>query len=291
MQQEKGANHLHYNIHCRHHSATPGSLKLKSTVKGSKADAILRKAEQALLAERIHQCILKNNATHQDIVKARHHLQAATNTHTFNAIEIQLKATYRATYDTSREQQRHKYDKLQSQQQQQPRGSHLPHQQPNNNQTTTTLCADITKEKIDLIRSLWVYNTMNIPITEPAKRALSKGLSFTPTPREPPTADLIVAAEQAATLLGGGTEAATHIRSHVIGAINTYKPPQPNLTKDEREALKELKKNPEITIMPADKGRATVIVPKVDYKNKMVAIINDTAIYRQLPGDPTTKAH
>jgi hypothetical protein len=145
------------------------------------------------------------------------------------------------------------------------------------------------QEEIDHIKSQWFHNTTNIPLTETAKRALSKGLAFMPTPREPPAADLIVAAEQAATLLGGGTEAATHLRSHVITAINTYKPPHSNLTKDKREALKELKNNPDITIMPADKGRVTVFVPPMDYKNKMAAILKDTATYRKLTGDPTQK--
>jgi hypothetical protein len=110
-----------------------------------------------------------------------------------------------------------------------------------------------------------------------------------PTPREPPATGLIVAAEQVAMLVGADSEAATHIRSHTIKAINSSQTPNPNMTKGEHEAINELKKNCEITIFPADKGRATVLIPTAHYENEMAAIVSNTTAYRQLPGDPTQK--
>ena len=52
-------NHLRFNLHCKHHNVTPVSLRLKSSVKGSAADTILRKAEKSLLNVRIGQTISK----------------------------------------------------------------------------------------------------------------------------------------------------------------------------------------------------------------------------------------
>jgi hypothetical protein len=63
----------------------------------------------------------------------------------------------------------------------------------------------------------------------------------------------------------------------------------PNMTKGEQQAIKELKANPGVTIFPADKGCATVLMPTTQYKNTMAAIVSDTTTYRQLPGDPTQK--
>lgn len=52
-------NHLHFSLHCKHHDVTPVSLKLNSSVKGSQADRILRRAERSLLNVRITDVVRK----------------------------------------------------------------------------------------------------------------------------------------------------------------------------------------------------------------------------------------
>ena len=47
------------------------------------------------------------------------------------------------------------------------------------------------------------------------------------------------------------------------------------MTKDERQALKRLKTDENIVILPADKGRMTVVMDKTDYYDKMDALVND----------------
>ena len=59
-------NHLRFNLHCKHHSVIPQSLHLKSAVKGSKADNILRRTERALLNVRIGQTIRKLDYLEKD---------------------------------------------------------------------------------------------------------------------------------------------------------------------------------------------------------------------------------
>jgi hypothetical protein len=165
------------------------------------------------------------------------------------------------------------------QQQQQQQQQHSP----------SPLCADISPDEITRTKERWLYNRTNITLSDDAKGARTKGLSFAPTPRDPPATGLIVAAEQAAMLVGSDSKAATHIRSHTIKAINSYRMLNPNMTKGEQQAIKELKANPGMTIFPADKGHATVLMPTTQYENAMAAIVSDTTTYRQLPGDPTLK--
>nr|VZI52541.1 unnamed protein product [Spirometra erinaceieuropaei] len=52
-----------------------------------------------------------------------------------------------------------------------------------------------------------------------------------------------------------------------------------SLLRDEQKALRELKANTEIVILPADKGRSTVILDKLDYRNKALMLLNDRASY------------
>ena len=60
-----------------------------------------------------------------------------------------------------------------------------------------------------------------------------------------------------------------------------------DLTKQEREALEDLKKDDDIVILPADKRRMTVVMDKSDYTNKAKTLINDTNTYQPLDTDPS----
>ena len=60
-----------------------------------------------------------------------------------------------------------------------------------------------------------------------------------------------------------------------------------NLTKGEKQALKRLKNNENIVILPADKGRVTVVMDKKDYHDKMNELVNDKQTYQELKRDPT----
>jgi hypothetical protein len=54
----------------------------------------------------------------------------------------------------------------------------------------------------------------------------------------------------------------------------------------ESEKLWNLKKNTELTMLPANKGNATVILDPVDYKQKITSLLEDPS-YRRLARDPT----
>jgi len=59
------------------------------------------------------------------------------------------------------------------------------------------------------------------------------------------------------------------------------------LTKDEQHALKGLKNDENIVIVPADKGQVTFVMDKTDYFDKMDALVNDKQTYQELKCNPT----
>ena len=65
-------------------------------------------------------------------------------------------------------------------------------------------------------------------------------------------------------------------------------PPKDNLSKKQRQALHSLKEDKEITFLPADKGRATVILNKEDYIKKCNDHL-DSGPYIKLKKDPTER--
>ena len=69
--------------------------------------------------------------------------------------------------------------------------------------------------------------------------------------------------------------------------LKKYKPPSSNISKGEFVAIQELKWNKDITILPADKGRATVTLNTTDYETKMATLLNDPTTYEPLAKDTT----
>ena len=77
------------------------------------------------------------------------------------------------------------------------------------------------------------------------------------------------------------------IRSRVASTLQSSSICDNNLTTDEKQALKRLKHDDNIVILPADKGRVTVVMDKTDYYDKMDALVNNKQTYEQLKRDPT----
>ncbi len=77
------------------------------------------------------------------------------------------------------------------------------------------------------------------------------------------------------------------LRNKVVGILSKAKPPKSNLSKEEDSSLRDLGKNKDILILPADKSRATVVIGSAKYKTKVNNILSDTKTYEILPNDPT----
>ena len=79
-----------------------------------------------------------------------------------------------------------------------------------------------------------------------------------------------------------------NIRSKVTSTLQSASLTNSNLTPDEQKALKRLKTDENIVILPADKGRVTVVMDKTDYNDKMDSLVNDKQTYEVIKRDPTT---
>ena len=116
---------------------------------------------------------------------------------------------------------------------------------------------------------------------------LKYGTNFAVTPTELPIADLIVQTEHACKQLGAATEQSTALRSDVVEILKKAKPPPSNISKAERLTIKSLREDKSIMILPADKGRATVVMNTEDYDSKAKSLLEDTRTYQPLKKDPT----
>lgn len=79
-------------------------------------------------------------------------------------------------------------------------------------------------------------------------------------------------------------------RSCITSLLSSARPPSLNLNNAERAALRELKTDESIVILPADKGRATVVLNKEDYTQKILEILGDPSHFVELTRNPTPKS-
>ena len=98
--------------------------------------------------------------------------------------------------------------------------------------------------------------------------------------------DLIAPIEDAALKIPKAR--ADELRWKVKQALEKSKPPNPNISKTERQALKSLQDDNSIIILPAGKGNATVVMNRVEYSNKL-ADLNDNGGYFKVKKDRTLK--
>ena len=71
--------------------------------------------------------------------------------------------------------------------------------------------------------------------------------------------------------------------------LKSHKPPQPTLSREEREAVYSLKKRDDIVIIKADKSNTTVVLDRDEYDDKLITMLKDITTYVELKRDPTQK--
>ena len=65
---------------------------------------------------------------------------------------------------------------------------------------------------------------------------------------------------------------AVELRGRVVNIVKNSKPPRSNISKPERSVIESLKKDKSIQILPADEGRATVVIDNSDYESEVVLL-------------------
>ncbi|XP_011859649.1 PREDICTED: uncharacterized protein LOC105557106, partial [Vollenhovia emeryi] len=114
----------------------------------------------------------------------------------------------------------------------------------------------------------------------PAETAiLAKGHNFAVTPSRIPTEEIISQIKTAIFQLP--PEAGNNIRQQSVQILRKAKPPTQNINREERLALRSLRQNDDILILPADKGNATVVMDKRDYHNKVNTLLSDAQVYKK----------
>ncbi|KAI8484597.1 hypothetical protein Bbelb_377040 [Branchiostoma belcheri] len=108
-------------------------------------------------------------------------------------------------------------------------------------------------------------------------------------PNKIPSIDIVTETESAIRRARLPQRQAEALRTKVATTLKVSRPPASNITREERTALKDLATNQDILILPADKGRCTVVLDREQYDRKVQDLLGDKDTYMPLKKDPTNK--
>ncbi|BHF77722.1 hypothetical protein SprV_0602083100 [Sparganum proliferum] len=120
-----------------------------------------------------------------------------------------------------------------------------------------------------------VHNLSSKELTKEQMRVLRHEASFDTADPEP--ANMISAEESILSQTGATDETKNPIRHQVSSLLMAHKP-RDVLSKVERDALKKLRADNDIIIVPADKGRSTVVLDRTDYNQKSQKLVGGSCV-------------
>jgi hypothetical protein len=254
-------NHLVFSLRCKDEGLTPPSLRLKCPINTQNDKSIIEKAQKGLLRERIRVVNNRINRFNEEKAAAKQVLFEKLPEETQKHVDLHMASAHEKEHSKSKYRQQKKLSQLILK-----KGQSEP---------------DLSGTQL----KRWVVNISKYALDNNSEQILAKGLNFAPSPEIIPMNDFIVATEKATWLLP--PHEADQLRCEVTGLLNTARPPKSNITKGQRKAVKTLQKEKSIYILPADKGKATVVVDKEEYDKKVLDMLSDERTYEKLNKDPT----
>ena len=251
---------LWFNHRCKDLGLVPAGLRLKSPLNTQEAIQIVKATCRRLVRARINDCHRRLNYYKDKLQQRLDKLRQFIPTDLLDTILTIADRRANKTAEQHRTKTQLKLTRLQ-------RTKDKKRQKPDDN---------------------WVRNISSRPLDKTETQVLSYGLKHSVTPKRIPTEAIVSSVEAVLSRQRELSESAKdNIRSRIASTIQSASLPDSNLTKDERQALKRLKTDENIVILPADKGRVTVVMDKTDYYDKMDALVNDKQTYQVLKRDPT----
>ena len=298
-------NHRQFSLRCLNKGIIPTSVKLKTNLKTPKAKYIIKKAEISLLNERIRS--INNSIAMFEIIidTCKNQLESLIDEATMEECHRYIERRREQRHQKTKERHLSKFYRLcqgQRDGHSNPwHGNHGIHTCINadNISTDTSIThyndptmtpnqesQNASNSNINNNNNCWVRNFSKTPLTEAENSLLSHGPNFVIVPREPPTCEYIVAMEKACLQLTQGK--VEELRGEVKSLLRKNHKVKPNISREEHQVLREMKRDKNRMVLTADKGVLLVVLDQEDYTAKSEELLNQSN-YRILKTDPTTK--
>ena len=257
-------NHLTFNLRCLHRHILPHDLCLISPVRSMGATKILLNACFRLLRERVS---ITRKILNRHILRAEQlemTLQGTLNPPDFIRIMSLCNNSFKNVFLYTKSKQIKKFNRL----------------VPSKTSTHSRPSSASNSASNSVSTNRWVVNLTDEDITEQEYSLLKKGLNFAITPDRFHFDDFISPIESSLQQLPSNV--ADSVRSSICHVLKKATIPHCNLESSERRALVSLKRKKHLMILPADKGRSTVIMKTTDYEEKASHLLSEGPYVRFL---------
>ena len=112
----------------------------------------------------------------------------------------------------------------------------------------------------------WVHNLTNTALTEVQEKVLAHGPNFAVVTNEPPIGEYIAQIERMCQKMKQGE--AKGLRGQIKQVLKNTTPTKLNISKEEAQAIKELRRDQGKVILTTDKGVSMVVMEKNEYIKK-----------------------
>ena len=276
-------NHRRFSLRCLSEDVIPVSIRLRSNMRTPKGQYIIRRAEKALLNERIQSI---NNSIYMfnyQLDARKTDMEKIINKEDLKECQNFINIRREARHSKTMDRQKQKLNQLCHRNNSNKGGCSNIH---GDHVCITTDSTDISPVTTNTSTNMkkWVINISRKPLTEAQEKVLACGPNNAVLPKSPPITEYVAVIEQAWSKLQGEAE---KLRGKSNPSLRKHTIP-PNITKEEMKGITELKKDSSRMVLTADKGVSLVVMDTAEYKKKAEELLQ-WPIYQPIPTDPASK--
>ena len=289
------ANHRRFTLRCLAEDLVPVSICLKQNIKTPKGLQIIKKVERALLNERVRSINNTLNMLKSLRDTCMNKLERGINEEWMARCKEFTEVRRENHHLKTLKRQKDKFNKLLHKKQVREvkctdlHGIHNDHHsnptRQNNNCHTevmeensnlnTTSDQDEKEEIPEEKENIWVKDLSASTLTKDQIKALAHRPNYAIVPRSPPVGEYIIALENVCNQLQQGK--VEELRGKIKSVLKNILTPRPNITKEERKAIDELRKDDTKMILTTDKGVSMVVLNRDDYNQKAEALLQESS--------------
>ena len=228
------ANHRRFTLSCLSKGLVPVSICLTKNIRTPKGLQIIKRAERALMNERIRPINNTLNMVRSLRDACKNQLREVLSHEWMDKCTEFIEVGREHQHLKTLERQKIKFERLLDKEKVR-EGDHITlHGGHDGYHSDLTNQNNMTKHS-NRRENTWVNSLSSTPLTQDEKKLLSNGPNYTIVPRIPPIGEYITAIENVCNQLEQGK--VEELRGEVKKVLKKVHPPRPNISRDERKAI------------------------------------------------------
>ena len=277
------ANHRRFTLRCLSKGLVPVNIHLQKNITTPKDLQIIKRAERALLNERVRSINNTLNMLRYQRDTCIDQLRRVLSNEWMDKCKEFIEVRREQQHLKTMNRQKEKFNRLLDRQQVREGKCIALHGGHDGNHSNLTRHNNVLENRRE---NTWVRNLSSTPLTQDQVKALSNGPKYAIVLKVPPVGEYLTTIENMCNQLQQGK--AEELRGEIKTVLKKIQVPRHNISREERKAIEELRRDKNRIILTADKGVLMVVMDRDDYNNKAEELIQQSS-YRPIPNDPTNR--